>query len=382
MKVLHSTSDWLSLTKKWLFDQVRYADRTVGHDVWCDEIKGQWELPEHGNVILEPKNKSQIIINKVIRKLFPTIIIPAKSKVINFQDYDIFVSHFGPRAWHDLPYVKCHKNLKKVVRFYGYDLNLGRNSIIWWQRYQKVFSEYDHIVSMGPAMSKQLLDLGASRAKITESALGIDQEDMLPRKNDVVSLTDPMRIIVIGSFVQKKGILLAIKGTQRFVEKSGCDVVLTIVGDASPSDQSSVLERQKINVAAREATFQIRFAGYLGYQELITEIARNLIILAPSITAEDGDNEGGYNLTTVLAIGRGLICLTSDHCDGKLLVGNNNGLLFDENDVSGIADGLEMIRTKSIDEIKEMSARSIAHCVSVFDSKSLYQGLLAELRED
>ena len=381
MKILHSTNDWLSLTKKWLYDQVRYSNNEFKHDVWCDEIIGEWNVSNNTGIYQEKISSVVRLKKKVFNKAFPTVLQSLKSNVVDFGEYDVIVSHFGTRAWHDLPYVSKKTNLKKVVRFYGYDLNVGKCSDVWRKRYAQIFKKYDIIVSMGPAMTRQLIDIGAPKGKVIESALGIDQEDMLEIKTNIKSCVDPLKIIIIGSFVQKKGIPLAIEGIADFVKQTKKDVQLTIVGDVNKSDRGSLLEGRKIQSAAMRANFPVEFTGYLNYQDLIKEIDKNLIVLTPSITADDGDNEGGYNLTTVLAASRGLINLSSNHCDGGLLlIDRQSGIVFEENSATEISDALNYIVELSCEELEGYSKKSLSFMRSNFVASDLQSQLLDNIQ--
>ncbi len=65
------------------------------------------------------------------------------------------------------------------------------------------------------------------------------------------------------------------------------------------------------------------------------------LLVCPSITASDGDTEGGCPVSLIEMMATGMIVLSTRHCDIPELIDHQvTGLLSNERDVQGIVDNI------------------------------------------
>lgn len=77
---------------------------------------------------------------------------------------------------------------------------------------------------------------------------------------------------------------------------------------------------------------------------LLDEAYRNHLFVSPSVTAEDGDTEGGAPVTVIELAASGMPVVSSLHCDiPEVLQDGVTGLLAQEKDVAGIESKLNWL---------------------------------------
>lgn len=117
----------------------------------------------------------------------------------------IFHSHFGNRAWFDLPLVQ-DIGLKQVVTFYRFDVGiLPVKNPIWLRRYQELFYNAFLFVCEGPYMANSLVELGCLEEKVVVHRFGIETEK-IQYKARKIKPGKPIKILIAGAFLEKKGI--------------------------------------------------------------------------------------------------------------------------------------------------------------------------------
>ena len=81
--------------------------------------------------------------------------------------------------------------------------------------------------------------------------------------------------------------------------------------------------------------------GYQPYSVLLREAYKNHIFLSPSVTAHDGDTEGGAPVILIELSATGMPIVSSFHCDiPEVIPHRKSGLLTKERDVDGLAENL------------------------------------------
>jgi colanic acid/amylovoran biosynthesis glycosyltransferase len=86
---------------------------------------------------------------------------------------------------------------------------------------------------------------------------------------------------------------------------------------------------------------QVRLLGFLPYPAYLAEAQKAHIALAPSVTAENGDTEGGAPVMLLEAQAMGLPVISSYHADvPNVLVEGKSAFLAPERDVSTLTEHL------------------------------------------
>jgi colanic acid/amylovoran biosynthesis glycosyltransferase len=251
----------------------------------------------------------------------------------------ILHSHFGDRGWANIAFARSN-NLHHVVTFYGYDASrLPTNLPKWRDRYKDLFDSADAFLCEGPFLGQTLQELGCPGRKIHVHHLGVpvDSIEFRPFKYEP---EDVLRILIAGTFVQKKGIPTAIKALGLISDK--VDLQITIVGDSN-GQQRSEQEKQAIFSAVEEAGLKqsVQFLGYQRHDDLLGLAYKHHVFLSPSEIADDGDSEGGAPVSLIEMAATGIQIVSTTHCDiPNVIIDGETGHLAAEKDASAIAEKL------------------------------------------
>lgn len=325
---------WLPQTSPWLYNQVRLL-RGIDNHIVCERIDN-WDQYGIENVHVGAKDGLRYIFDRLVRKAhirrYASHLIPIANRV----NADIIHSHWGDVAWANLKAVKKLR-IKHVATFYGKEVNYlptvdGR----WRDRYRELFSEVDLVLCEGPHMASVIEKLGCKESKIRVHHLGVDLRDISfrPRR---WSRAETLRILIAASFREKKGIPFAIEAIGR-LKVDVPNIEITVIGDAS-NDPRSHPEKIKILNAVHEHGLNknTRFLGYQPYKNLFDEAYKHHIFISPSVTASDGDTEGGAPVTLIDLAATGMPIISTTHCDiPNVILHGQTGLLAEERDATGL----------------------------------------------
>ncbi|MBU6429749.1 MAG: glycosyltransferase, partial [Cyanobacteria bacterium REEB65] len=249
---------------------------------------------------------------------------------------EVLHSHFGDAGWRDAALADV-LGIPHVVSFYGLDVSyLPRRHPEWLGRYRELFSTVAAIFCEGTHMARCIEDLGCPPEKVIVHHLGVETHT-LPFRPSIRHRHDPLRVLVAGSFREKKGIPDAIAAAARAAAE--VPVQLTIVGGAF-AEARSRSEQRRIHEAIGSSGLadRIRLTGFLSQAALLTEAARQDVLLAPSVTATDGDTEGGAPMILLDMMAAGLPVVGTRHCDiPEVLAHGRCGLLAPEHDIAALS---------------------------------------------
>jgi len=260
-------------------------------------------------------------------------------------DAKIIHSHFGNVGWANLGAVRKLK-IKHLVTFYGLDVNkLPVQDPSWRKRYQQLFAEVDRVLCEGSHMAGCVEALGCPAGKIEVQHLGVDVDNILfqPRQWQA---NGPLRVLIAASFREKKGIPYAIEALQIVARE--VPVLLTIIGDAGQEPESQQ-EKARIFTALERSGLKehTRLLGYQTHQAMLQEAYDHHLFLQPSITAQDGDTEGGAPVGIIEMLATGMPVVATTHCDIPEVVGPAFAhLLAPERDVLKLAECIKSLLAK------------------------------------
>jgi colanic acid/amylovoran biosynthesis glycosyltransferase len=228
-----------------------------------------------------------------------------------------------------------------VTTFYGYDLSyLPKQEPEWKEKYQRLFSEGSAFLLEGSHMRDQLVKLGCPPEKAHVQHLGVDV-DRWEFQSRTKSDGEPLRILFVGRFTEKKGLRYGIDGFARAID-AGVDAHLTVIGDADGSGRSQQEKEYVLrHMEASGLDDRIDLRGFVPHDELIRAYYDHHVLLAPSVEASDGDTEGGAPVTLIEAQATGLPVVSTAHCDiPEVVVDGETGLLAPEHDADALAEHL------------------------------------------
>ncbi len=341
LRVLHTNPYWLRFNENWIFNQIDNLPDVVTNHVFCQRTTNLDLFPaEHIYSLSKTAYGFHKFLRKAQLKSWQVALHRKRLlKVALENNMEIVHSHFGHFGWNDMLLSPAKKH-KHVVTFYGADVTmLPQTHPVWRQRYKELFREVDRVLCEGSFMADRVKDLGCDPEKVTVHHLGVnvDAIEFRPRQ---WNKKDKLNILMASSFREKKGIPYAIKALGMLAKD--VELQITIIGDASASPGSQK-EKENISAAVEEAglTDKVNFLGNRPYATLMKEAYKNHLFVSTSVTAADGDSEGGAPVSLIDMAATGMPIVSSFHCDiPEVILHGETGRLATERNINDIYDQL------------------------------------------
>ena len=223
-----------------------------------------------------------------------------------------------------------------------------------------VFGRAAAITTVNSQMKAQLVAWGQPAEKISLLPMGVDTETV----GAISASTEkvPGQLLVVGRLVEKKGIEYLFDA-------------LRILRDRAAAETSSAASNAKLlvigdgpiraDLEAKAAGLPVTFLGQRGRADVLAAIASSEIMLIPSVTAANGDQEGLP--VTLLEGGAGQVCVIASRLPGidEVIEDGVSGLLVPQRDAKALADALE--RALGDEALRAKLASGIATSVKRFD---------------
>lgn len=284
--------------------------------------------------------------------------------------FDVIHCHFGPNglrglALRDIGALKG----KLITSFYGYDVSEfpRRRS----NPYAQLFGRGDLFLAISENMRSKLIDLGCDSKRILVHPLGVKPE-LFPAGSRAV-LGSPVRITTIGRMVPKKGIEYGLQAVAALVREEP-NVQYLIVGDGPL--------RPRIEQIIKDLALErvVHLAGWKSRPEIVSTLGETDILLAPSVTADSGDEEG-TPVVIMEALASGVPVISTLHAGiPEVVQDGGSGYLVPERDVAQIASVLTRL-VLSPEMRTRMGAQGKSHIVQRNDIGRLNDRLLRIYRE-
>lgn len=201
--------------------------------------------------------------------------------------------------------------------------------------YRHLFETGDLFLPISDRWRRHLIERGCSLGRTDVHHMGVDLTRFAtnPAPRDAEA---PLRILIIGRQVEKKGIEYGLRAIAEARER-GIPLSCTVIGDG-PLRGSLEALTDKLDIN-RDVTF----CGWQDQNVVAEQLRGHDVILAPSVTDSDGDQEG-IPVTLMEAMASGLAVVSTRHSGiPELVVDEESGLLSNERDVNGLADSLERL---------------------------------------
>lgn len=199
--------------------------------------------------------------------------------------------------------------------------------------YAGLFRTGDRFLPVCQAFAERLLRMGCPPERIVVHRTGIDVARFAfnPRNQ-----SDRLSLISVGRLTEKKGLHDAITAFAG-LKHSGVAAGYTIVGDGP---RRGALEARALELGVADS---LDFTGELPQHQVLERLSRSDVLIAPSVTAADGDEEGIPNvLKEAMAVG--VLVLSTRHSGIPELVEDGvTGFLVAEHDVPALAAKLRLI---------------------------------------
>ncbi len=251
---------------------------------------------------------------------------------LNKASYDIIFCHFGANGivgamLKDVGAVDG----RLITAFHGADMSrsVKENGD---DLYKHLFLKGDLFLPISDRWKKELVRLGCEEQRIIVHRMGIDtgRFTFTPRKRREGGR---INILTVGRLVEKKGIKYGICAVARIIEHCP-GVEYTIIGDGPLKG-----DIQKL-IAALHVDDNIKLLGWRSQEEIIGLMESADILLAPSVTAKDGDQEG-IPVVIMEAMAQGMPVLSTVHSGiPELVRDGESGFLVGEGETDSLAEKL------------------------------------------
>lgn len=246
------------------------------------------------------------------------------------HSYDIIHCFFGPigSIGMQLREIGITKG-KLVVSFLGFDLS-GYLRDRGEKAYSELFRKGDLFLPNCNYFKQRLIHLGCPTEKIKVHRCGIDcaafpySERRIPKEGRV-------NIVTVGRLAEKKGLEYAIRAVAA-VSHGGSSVLYSIIGDGPLRSELEQL------ITALRMNNVVKLLGPMHQLEVASQLAAAHIFVAPSITGDDGNQEGIPNVLKE-AMAMGLPVISTWHSGIPELVEDGvSGYLVPERNIAALAD--------------------------------------------
>lgn len=250
--------------------------------------------------------------------------------------YDIIHCHFGPTGTLGAILKTLGLKGKLVVTFHGYDM-----SVISVQKgrdiYRRLFDTAHLLMPISDHWRIKLIEMGADPGKVFVHRVGIELEHFgFKAQSDQGSET--VKLLTVARLVEKKGIEYGIRAVSIVCQRHPeWFIQYDIVGEGPLRTE---LEPQIRQLGANE---KIRLLGAKTSNELRRLMIQFHIFLLPSVTAQNGDQEGiPVSLMEAMATGKPILSTVHSGIP-ELVLDGKSGFLVPERDVDALAEKLEYL---------------------------------------
>lgn len=328
--VIQCANPFLPLTTVWMYDQIRTLSRY--RPVVITQLRQNTDLfPIADTFSAEDLSLFRKSRYRLIRKLRGTY--AGYEGWIKQVDGRLIHAHFGQEGFRCLS-AKKNTCLPMVTTFYGLDVSKLPRQKLWQQRFERLFREGELFLAEGSHMAKQLVEIGCDPDKVQVHHLGVDLKTIpfCPEKD-----TENPVVLTYAAFREKKGLVYALRAFAKIADAHP-RAMLRMIGDGP---LRSDLESE---ITALGISDRVTILGFLNHSEALRELHQATVLLYPSVTAQDGDTEGGAPVGVIEALAVGTAVVSSLHADIPEVVPNETcGLLFPERDITGLAEGLDAV---------------------------------------
>lgn len=255
---------------------------------------------------------------------------------------------------------------KVVVSFRGYDAtgNLRRNPAV----FDDLFERGDLFLPVCEALRKQIVTAGCSPGKTAVLQSGIDCQKFSSGIGEGKSF-DSLALLSVGRLVEKKGFGCALSAVAELIRK-GRKLRYAIVGEGPLRNEFEGLIRQ---FGIEES---VQLLGGKTQEEIIQLMKSSQILVAPSVTSANGDQEGIPNVLKE-AMALGLPVVSTFHSGIPELVEDGvSGFLVPEHNIAALVERLEWLLDDP-ERRQSMGAAGRAAVESKFDHERLNDRLVS-----
>jgi len=283
------------------------------------------------------------------------------------KPYDIIHCHFGTCGLlgMQMRHMEAIKG-KLITTFHGSDMSAyikeQGNEV-----YNLLFEGGDLFLPISERWKNRLIELGCDTNKILVHRMGVDCRK-LTFSASTLRKGERVRILTVARLVEKKGVENGIRAVAKLSRKYK-NVQYDIIGNGPLQDRCSRL------IAESRMGDKIHLLGSRDQQQVYDTIENSHIFLCPSVTGNNGDQEG-IPVSLMEAMAAGLPVISTRHSGIPELVQDGiSGFLVPEKDVDALAERL-LYLIEHPEIWPEMGRAGCAHVEANYDIKKLNERLV------
>jgi colanic acid/amylovoran biosynthesis glycosyltransferase len=287
------------------------------------------------------------------------------------RPYDVVHCHFGPMGVVGSEIRELGGfDAPLVTQFHGFDATSyveesARNP------YLELFARGELFLCVSRRIQQRMVELGCDERKTRVHHTGVDvaRIEFAPP----AATQGPIRVLTVGRLVDKKGIEYGLRA-MALLRRRHPDLRYVIVGDG-PLKASLVTLAEQLGIGE-----SVTFAGAQPRSEVASLMKGSTLLLAPSVTASNGDEEG-IPVVAMEALAAGLPVVGTLHAGVPELITNGiSGLLAPERDPAALAELMEFVVTRP-EQVRRMAEAGRRTVEEEFDVNKLNVRLLDLYRQ-
>lgn len=260
------------------------------------------------------------------------------SRVLKNENVNVLHVYDGTAAYNVLE-LKIALGIPLVVTFWGRDMSVILRDDVWLDRYKDLFKEGDLFLVEGSKMREGLLALGAPPEKTKIQHWAVDPDDYPFRLRQTKGRWQKIKILFVGRFVEKKGLIYALEAISS-LHSEYQHLEFRVVGNGPLSPQIETFIRE------HSMDLYTKLLGMQPHPFVMKEMESADLFIHPSVTASDGDTEGGAPTVLIEAQAMGLPIISTFHADiPEIVVNKKSGLLSEEHNLDGLIANLSSLLT-------------------------------------
>ncbi len=359
---------WLPYSQTFIYEQLQ-AEQRFESTVFCHRTAGNHEaLFPHPRVRTLPAVEWPTYLSMRVSPTYTRLLRELRPAILH--------AHFGFHGVHAAGFAQREK-LPLVVSYHGKD----GAALTWDARKRIAFVPYRNWLA--PAMfrtARRFLPVSTDQADILMSA-GVDPSRIqvhnlgipLARFEATERPDGPLRVLMVGRFVEKKGMEYGIRAIAQ-VRRELPEAKMKIIGSGFLEKR---LRRVTRDLGAEDV---VEFLGVVPPERVAQEMRAANVMLSPSCVSPWGDREGGLTVCKE-ASATGLPVVSTFHGGIPHVVEHEHtGILLPERQVTPIAEALiALARSKKLRD--ELGLAGRAKIEREFDSHVQSQRLEAHFQD-
>lgn len=328
--IAHIRLRFLKITETFIYEEIKNI-RKYRPFVFCIKTENLDKFPFENIESLSNLNPFSYAFNSIYWLKFKKC--PYFEKVIRKENIKLLHAQYGREGiW--VISLKDKFGIPLVTNFRGWDSStfIKKNPRV----YDELFQKGDLFLARCQDMKKDLITLGCPEKKIIVHHSSIDLKKFRFRIRKPVDKDEKIKILLVGRFVEAKGIDYAIKAFAK-VKENYENIYLTIIGDGPEKSKYKKLIR------ALGITNDVKLTGYQPHNKVIEEMEMSHIYMCSPFVDRKGEKEGTNNAFAE-AQATGMPTIGTYHAGiPEAVINGKTGFLVKEKDIDGLSDKLSYL---------------------------------------